>query len=208
MVFFVSILLAFVLPSVMGLTLNTPSGAVAGGTLLVTWTTVAGDPTFSLLLVNAQESIDLAQGIAPSALNDTVGLDQALSGSFSLQAVAADNIGTVLSTTQPFTISPAGSAAADGASAGAAADNAASGAAAGTAATGAAAAGTAATGAAAGSAGTAAAATASAAKAAAGNNNKAAAKAKPQPQPQSHQSNKHGRSVTSAKFGRRDLYRD
>ncbi|KAF9065051.1 hypothetical protein BDP27DRAFT_1332646 [Rhodocollybia butyracea] len=210
MVFFVSLLslASLALPSVMGLTLNTPTDAVAGSTLNVTWTTVASDPTFSLLLNTGNESLDVAQGIAPSALTDTIGLGEGLAaGSYTLTAVAADDIDTVLSTSGAFNVAAFGSAAAAGA-----ADSAAAGAAAaGTAATGAAAAGTgaAAAGTGAAAAGTGAAATGSAATAAKGKaakgakagNAAAAAKGK-------GAARKGPRSVASVKFGRRELYRD
>jgi len=213
MVFFSILSIAFVLPSVMGLTLNTPANAVAGGSLAVTWKTQAGDPKFSLILQGPTESIDLAQGIDPTTLNDTVALGSTPPGSgYVLNAVVADDIETSLSKSSAFTISAAGAAGAgDAAAAGAAA--------AGAAATSAAATSTAATGTgkgkgAAAKAGAAAAAAkakgaaaaqaakakgAAAAKAAQAKGQAAAAKAK---------AGKNGRSVASVKFGRRELYRD
>ncbi|KAJ6477976.1 hypothetical protein DFH09DRAFT_435186 [Mycena vulgaris] len=97
MVFLANILFsACVLPSVMGLILNTPAGATDDATVVVTWTTVATDPKFSLLLVSATEAFDVAQGIDPTTLNTTVGLGNIPPGAgYKLQAVVADDIDTV-----------------------------------------------------------------------------------------------------------------
>eukprot|EP00918_Siedleckia_nematoides_P034744 GHVU01075534.1.p1 GENE.GHVU01075534.1~~GHVU01075534.1.p1 ORF type:complete len:190 (+),score=28.44 GHVU01075534.1:84-653(+) len=189
MVFISSILFAtaLVLPSVMGLTLNTPTGVVAGEAFNITWTTQSGDPTFSVNLVGPTETIDAIDGLAPSALTAEIGLGEGTApGQYTLQAFPADNIGSVLTTSQPFAIAAAGTAATGG-------NNAAAGAAA---------AGTAA----AASTTTAASTSGKTAKTgkAAGNNaaaGAAAAKAK-------GGFHKNGRSVASVKFGRRELYRD
>ncbi|KAJ6528008.1 hypothetical protein DFH09DRAFT_161993 [Mycena vulgaris] len=112
MVFLANILFsACVLPSVMGLTLNTPAGATDDATVVVTWTTVATDPKFSLLLVSATEAFDVAQGIDPTTLNTTVGLGNIPPGAgYKLQAVVADDIDTALSTSGGFAVSAAGTA--------------------------------------------------------------------------------------------------
>jgi hypothetical protein len=217
MVFVASILFAasMVLPSVMGLTLNTPANTAEDGTMLVTWTPAAGDPTFALLL-DGPISIDAATGVNPTLGNTSVALGQVPPGTYTLQAVTGDAIGTVLSTSQSFQIT---AKAAGGAAAAAAAGGAAAAAAPAVAATGAAAAAVtaapataaAATAAAAGTAGkkgkggaaakagaAAAAAKAGAAKAAAAKK-AGAAKAGAKKGP---------RMVTGVKFGRRELYRD
>ncbi|KAJ7692572.1 hypothetical protein B0H17DRAFT_1061301 [Mycena rosella] len=213
---FASILLAFVLPSVMGLTLNTPTGAADEGNLAVTWTTIATDPKFSLLLVGKTESFDVAQGIDPTTLNTTVALGEIPAGTYTLQAVNADSITTQLSTSGAFQVS-ATAAAAGAAAAGAGNAVAAGGAAAGTgaAATAAPATGAAATGkkgkggaaAKAGAAGKAgkAAGKAPAAKAPAA---KAPAAKAPAAKAPAGKAGKKGRGVVSAKFGRAELYRD
>ncbi|KAJ6533900.1 hypothetical protein DFH09DRAFT_1406108 [Mycena vulgaris] len=216
-VLFASVL---VLPSAMGLTLNTPTGAAAEGTVLVTWSTVATDPKFSLLLVDQQnkETFDVAQGIAPTALNTTVALGAVPPGTYTLQAVEADSINTFLSATGTFTVSAAGAAGAGTAATGAAvaANNA--GAATGKAAgktgkgKGGKAAGAKAAGGANAAAAKAAAAKAAAAKAAGAKATAAAATAKAAKPAKGAKAAKGkgfgGRSVVSAKFGRRELYRD
>ncbi|KAJ6631897.1 hypothetical protein B0H10DRAFT_1529 [Mycena sp. CBHHK59/15] len=202
MVFLASTLFAAcVLPSVMGLTLNTPAGAVEDGTVAVTWTTVATDPKFSLLLVSPTEAFDVAQGIDPTTLSDTVALGNIPPGSgYTLQAVVADDINTVLSTSGAFTVSPAGTAANAGAAAGAA------GAATGAATTGTAAAAKTGKGTKGAKGAAAAAAGAGAAKAAAAK--AATAKAAAAKAAKGKGFRQGGRSVASAKFGRRELYRE
>jgi len=216
MVFVASILFAasMVLPSVMGLTLNTPANTAEDGTMLVTWTPAAGDPTFALLL-DGPISIDAATGVNPTLGNTSVALGQVPPGTYTLQAVTGDAIGTVLSTSQSFQIT---AKAAGGAAAAAAAGGAAAAAAPAVAATGAAAAAVTAApataapataaaattgkkgkgGAAAKAGAAAAAAKAGAAKAAAAKK-AGAAKAGAKKGP---------RMVTGVKFGRRELYRD
>jgi len=210
MVFFSILSIAFVLPSVMGLTLNTPANAVAGGSLAVTWQTQAGDPKFSLILQGPTESIDLAQGIDPTTLNDTIALGSTPPGSgYVLNAVVADDIETSLSKSGAFNINAAGAAGAgNAAGTGAAAT--------GAAATSAAATATGNTGKGKGKGAAAAAAAAAKAKgAAAAQAAKAkgaaaaqAAKAKGQAAAAKAKAGKNGRSVASVKFGRRELYRD
>ncbi|KAF7368698.1 hypothetical protein MVEN_00194400 [Mycena venus] len=108
MVFFAaSILFTCVLPSVMGLTLDTPAATDADGTLLVTWKPVKGDPAFTLILDGAI-NVDIATGIKADAGNTSVGLGFVPPGSYKLQAVVADDIDTVLSTSGDFQILPAG----------------------------------------------------------------------------------------------------
>jgi hypothetical protein len=102
---------ACVLPSVMGLTLNTPTGADADGVLNVTWTTVASDPVFALELVGPV-SIDAATGVQPATLAESVNLGSIPPGTYKVQAVVGDDIATVLSTSGDFTIGAAGAAAA------------------------------------------------------------------------------------------------
>ncbi|KAJ7021952.1 hypothetical protein C8F04DRAFT_1402655 [Mycena alexandri] len=80
---------ACVLPSVMGLTLNTPVTTDEDGTLAVTWTTAAGDPTFALELVGASSTFDVATGVVPTTLSSNVGLGQIPPGTYKLQAVTA-----------------------------------------------------------------------------------------------------------------------
>ncbi|KAJ6537801.1 hypothetical protein B0H19DRAFT_374158 [Mycena capillaripes] len=87
----------------MGLTLNTPVTTDADGTLEVTWTTVAGDPTFALEL-NGPINIDVATGLAPAALKSSVGLGQIPPGTYTLQAVVGDDIEKVIATSGSFTI--------------------------------------------------------------------------------------------------------
>ncbi|KAJ7501243.1 hypothetical protein B0H11DRAFT_757026 [Mycena galericulata] len=112
---------ACVLPSVMGLTLNTPTGTDADGVLNVTWTTVA-------------------------TLAESVSLGSIPPGTYKVQAVVGDDIATVLSTSGDFTIGAAGAAAAAPPPPPAAADTTTAAAAAAAAATGAAAATTASAG--------------------------------------------------------------
>ncbi|KAJ7499778.1 hypothetical protein FB451DRAFT_1549306 [Mycena latifolia] len=114
MVFLASTVLigAYVLPSVMGLTLNTPTGAAADGLLAVTWTTVKGDPKFSMLMTDSAngEAFDIATGIDPTTGNTTVGLGFVPPGQYTLEAFNADDLETVLSTTGAFAITAAGTA--------------------------------------------------------------------------------------------------
>ncbi|KAJ7473117.1 hypothetical protein B0H11DRAFT_2195725 [Mycena galericulata] len=100
---------ACVLPSVMGLTLNTPTGTDADGVLNVTWTTVASDPVFALELVGPV-SIDAATGVEPATLAESVNLGSIPPGTYKVQAVVGDDIATVLSTSGDFTIGAAGAA--------------------------------------------------------------------------------------------------
>jgi len=221
MVFVASILFACVLPSVMGLKLNTPADTDAFSALNVTWTTQAGDPTFALLLAG-EAGIDIATGVNPAALAESVELGDVPPGTYTLQAVVGDDIDTILSTSGSFTISPAGTAAAAGnnAAAGGAATGAVAATTGGSAGKGGA---TANAGAAAKAAQAKAAAEAKAkaaaeakakaaaeakAKAAAAAKAKAAAEAKAKAAAQAKAKGKGGRSLVSAKFGRRDLYRD
>jgi len=242
-------LLASVLPSVMGLTLDTPADTESNGAIAVTWKTVAGDPKFSLLLVDQdnKESIDAQTGIDPTLLKQTVNLGTVTPGNYILQAVNADDIEVPVATSGAFKIGAAGSIAAAGAGGNnAAAGGAAAGAggaaaatcpppttvtvtAAAGAATGAASTGAASTGAASGSGAAAAAAAAAAqaataakagkgkgaaqaaaakgkgaAQAAAAKGKAAAAAAKAK----SPFGKNVGRSLFSAKFGRRELFRD
>ncbi|KAJ6483081.1 hypothetical protein C8R45DRAFT_1099396 [Mycena sanguinolenta] len=113
MVFIASILFAAscVLPSAMGLTLNTPTNTAEAGNLLVTWTPAATDPTFAILL-KGPISIDVATGVKPALGNTTVALGQIPPGTYTVEAVTGDAIGTVLSTSQPFQITPEGAVAA------------------------------------------------------------------------------------------------
>jgi hypothetical protein len=103
------ILAACLLPSAMGLTLNTPAGTDADGQLDVTWTTVSTDPVFAIELVGPV-SIDAATGVVPSTLKETVNLGSIPPGTYKLQAVVGDDIATVLSTSGDFTIGAAGAA--------------------------------------------------------------------------------------------------
>ncbi|KAJ6516712.1 hypothetical protein C8R47DRAFT_1088113 [Mycena vitilis] len=98
---------AVVLPSVMGLTLDTPVTTDADGTLEVTWKTVASDPAFTLLL-KGPITIDIATGIAPATLKSSVGLGQIPPGKYTLEAVNADDIEEVLSKSKEFSIDAAG----------------------------------------------------------------------------------------------------
>ncbi|KAJ6550257.1 hypothetical protein B0H19DRAFT_187629 [Mycena capillaripes] len=107
MVLVASILLAFVLPSVMGLQLDTPVTTDADGSLEVTWKTDCGDPAFTLIL-DGPINIDIATGIKPEDLKTSVGLGQIPPGTYTLQAVVADDIEKVLSTSKPFQIDAAG----------------------------------------------------------------------------------------------------
>jgi hypothetical protein len=212
MVFVASILFAasMVLPSVMGLTLNTPANTAEDGTMLVTWTPATGDPTFALLL-DGPISIDAATGVNPTLGNTSVALGQVPPGTYTLQAVTGDAIGTVLSTSKSFQIT---AKAAGGAAAAAPPDVAATSAAA-AAVTAAPATAAAATAAAAGTAGkkgkggAAAKAGAAAAAAKAGAAKAAAAKAGAAKAGAAKAGAKKGpRMVTGVKFGRRELYRD
>jgi len=210
MVFVASILFAAscVLPSVMGLTLTTPAGTTEDGTLAVSWTPATGDPTFALVMTNTatKEAIDVATGLVPTALNASVALGQVTPGTYTLEAVQGDAIGTVLSTTQPFQITAA-AAAAGGAAAAAPPDVAATSAAAAavTAAPATAAAATAAAAGKKGKGGAAAKAGAAAAAAKAGAAKAAAAK---KAGAAKAGAKKGPRMVTGVKFGRRELYRD
>ncbi|KAJ6472863.1 hypothetical protein C8R47DRAFT_1324535 [Mycena vitilis] len=108
--FFSSTLLfgaAVVLPSVMGLTLDTPVTTDADGTLEVTWQPADADPAVTLLL-KGPISIGIATGIAAATAKASVGLGQIPPGKYTLMAVNADDIETVLSTSQEFTIAAAG----------------------------------------------------------------------------------------------------
>ncbi|KAJ7714477.1 hypothetical protein DFH07DRAFT_785770 [Mycena maculata] len=174
-----SILFASVLPSVMGLTLNTPADTTADGVLAVTWSTVSTDPVFALFL-SGPEGVDIATGVEPSALSANVTLGSVAPGTYTVTANTGDDIETVLSTSGSFTIGAAGSAVA----AAGAGDNAAAGAAA------------------AGAVEAAAPATAAPATAAKAKGKGKAAKGK------AAKDKKGPRSVVSAKFGRRELYRD
>jgi len=187
--------------------------------MVVTWTTVATDPKFSLLLNNANgETFDAAQGIAPSPVtNDTVALGEVPPGTYTLTAVQADDIETVLSTTGSFTVSPAGTPPPPAAAAAPppAGDNAgAGGAAAGTGAGAAAACPPVAAAAPPPAAAappppaTAKAAPPKAGKGAAKPPAKAAPKKAPAKAPAKKPAHGRGRSVSSVKFGRRELYRD
>ncbi|KAJ6483082.1 hypothetical protein C8R45DRAFT_1075443 [Mycena sanguinolenta] len=206
MVFIASILFAasFVLPSVMGLKLNTPANTAEAGTLLVTWTPAKGDPTFALLL-DGPISIDAATGVNPTAGNTSVALGQVPPGTYKLQAVTGDAIGTVLSTSQPFQITAEGAVAAPPATA-----------------TAAPAKGNTGTGAKTGKTGKGGAKTGKAAKggatkagAAKGAKPKGAQGAKPKAAPAAPKAaagkagaKKGPRMVSGVKFGRRELYRD
>ncbi|KAJ7607970.1 hypothetical protein FB45DRAFT_1011176 [Roridomyces roridus] len=240
-------LLASVLPSVMGLTLDTPADTESNGAIAVTWKTVATDPKFTILLVDQdnKESIDAQTGVDPTLLKQTVNLGTVTPGNYILQAVNADDIEVPLSTSGAFKIGAAGSIAAAGAGGNnAAAGGAVAGAggaaaatcpppttvtvtAAAGAATGAASTGAASTGAASGSGAAAAAAAAQAATAAKAGKGKgaaqaAAAKGKGAAQAaaakgkaaaaaakaKSPFGKNVGRSLFSAKFGRRELFRD
>jgi hypothetical protein len=205
----------------MGLTLNVPTFAEAEGNMVVTWSTVATDPKFSLLLNNANgETFDAAQGIAPSPVtNDTVALGQVPPGTYTLTAVQADDIEKVLSTTGSFTVSPAGTPPPPAAAA--APPPAGNNAATGGAATGAGGAVAACPPVAAAAPPPAAAAPppatakaappkggAKAGKAAPKPPAKAAPKKAPAKAPAKKPAHGRGRSVSSVKFGRRELYRD
>ncbi|KAJ7452612.1 hypothetical protein FB451DRAFT_1409301 [Mycena latifolia] len=116
MSFLASLLLVSVLgvPSVMGLTFDTPAAAVQDGTVAVTWTTEATDPKFSILLIGSgadPETFDVATGIDPTTLKTTVGLGFVPPGSYTLQAVNAGDIDTVITTSGAFNIAAAGTAA-------------------------------------------------------------------------------------------------
>lgn len=61
--------LAVLLPFVNALTLNTPASLTSGGQATITWTTTAGDPPFTLELVNAVQfhnSFGIANNVDPS----------------------------------------------------------------------------------------------------------------------------------------------
>ncbi|KAJ7466167.1 hypothetical protein B0H11DRAFT_2284634 [Mycena galericulata] len=103
------ILAACLLPSAMGLTLNTPAGTDADGVLDVTWTTVSTDPVFAIELVGPV-SIDAATGVVPSTLKESVNLGSIPPGTYKLQAVVGDDIEKVLSTSGEFTVGAAGAA--------------------------------------------------------------------------------------------------
>jgi hypothetical protein len=209
MVFVASILFAasMVLPSVMGLTLNTPAGTTEDGTLAVSWTPATGDPTFALVMTNTgtKEAIDVATGLVPTALNSSVALGQVPPGTYTLEAVQGDAIGTVLSTTQPFQIT---AAAAGGAAAAAAPPDVAATSAAAAAVTAAPATAAAATAAAAGKKGKGGAAAKAGAAAAAAKAGAAKAAAAKKAGAAKAGAKKGPRMVTGVKFGRRELYRD
>ncbi|KAF7296313.1 hypothetical protein HMN09_01101100 [Mycena chlorophos] len=116
-------LAALLLPSAMALTLNTPADVDADGTLLASWTPATGDPTFALLL-SGPVSIDIATGVVPTALNESVVLGDIPPGTYKLQAAVGDNIDKVISTSGSFQIGAIGAATGSG-------NNAASGGAAG-----------------------------------------------------------------------------
>ncbi|KAJ7076194.1 hypothetical protein B0H15DRAFT_955873 [Mycena belliarum] len=111
MSFLASILLASAVGSSMGLKLNVPTGVVSDGTFTASWTTVAGDPKFSMLLIDSTgETFDIATGIDPTTLNTTVGLGFVPAGSYTLQAFNAGDISKVLDTTTAFNVADAGAA--------------------------------------------------------------------------------------------------
>nr|GAT51137.1 predicted protein [Mycena chlorophos] len=116
-------LAALLLPSAMALTLNTPADVDADGTLLASWTPAAGDPTFALLL-SGPVSIDIATGVNPTSLNESVVLGDIPAGTYKLQAAVGDDIDKVISTSGSFQIGAIGAALGSG-------NNAASGGAAG-----------------------------------------------------------------------------
>ncbi|KAJ7302664.1 hypothetical protein DFH08DRAFT_904899 [Mycena albidolilacea] len=106
MVFIASILFACVLPSVMGIKLDTPKDTAADGTLLVTWKPAATDPTMALVL-DGPISIDIATGVAAAAGNTSVGLGNIPPGTYKLQAVVGDALETVIDTSGDFKVLPA-----------------------------------------------------------------------------------------------------
>ncbi|KAJ7795142.1 hypothetical protein B0H14DRAFT_2621275 [Mycena olivaceomarginata] len=111
MVYYASILLASILPAVMGIKLNTPVDTAADGTLLITWTPAATDPTMAMVL-DGPISVDIATGVASAAGNTSVGLGNIPPGTYKLQAVVGDDLATILDTSGDFKILAAGTAAA------------------------------------------------------------------------------------------------
>ncbi|KAJ7638340.1 hypothetical protein FB45DRAFT_399337 [Roridomyces roridus] len=94
----------------MALKLDTPAAAQTKGAIAVTWTTAKTDPKFTLILQrqDANMDIDVATGIDPTTLKATVNIGAVPPGTYKLQAVQAADIAVPLASTGTFQITAAG----------------------------------------------------------------------------------------------------
>ncbi|KAJ7097051.1 hypothetical protein B0H15DRAFT_1019410 [Mycena belliarum] len=95
---------------VLGLTPNAPSSAQSGGTVTITWSSTATDPTFSIELTHPSfnAAIAIANNVDPLNNQVTVGLPIVPADSdYTLQFVNITDINQVFATSPDFSIAPA-----------------------------------------------------------------------------------------------------
>ncbi|KAJ7626176.1 hypothetical protein FB45DRAFT_76047 [Roridomyces roridus] len=96
--------------SALGLTINTPTGAVSGGRFNITWNSTASDSEFSIELVHQSfnSALAIADGVNPVDENITVSIGPVPPGDgYALEFVNVTNINQVFAISGDFIIAAA-----------------------------------------------------------------------------------------------------